>query len=120
MKKIALLTFTSFVLFSFTSELDQLIKTKLSVTVLNKLGNPVEGVVVKVFGTKEDYQKKENEVSPAQQTNKKGKTLFVGLEKKAYFIYAEKGDMDNVGSGVQTDTLVIKRINKINTIITDL
>ena len=87
---------------------------------MDKLGNPVEGAQVKLFLTENEYMKKENEVSPEQQTNKKGKTLFTGLEKKVYFVHAEKGDMDNVGSGIRTDTLVVKRINKINTIITDL
>ncbi|MFK7899639.1 MAG: carboxypeptidase-like regulatory domain-containing protein [Cyclobacteriaceae bacterium] len=108
---------TVFVLSSATFAL---LKTKLQVTVIDKTGNTVEGASVTLYPTKADYFKKTNPVQDAKQTDKKGKVKFSDLEPTTYFMYAEKGDMDNVGSGIKADTLKAGKINKYNTVISDL
>ena len=120
MKKIALLMAVISVFVTTNAETNGIIKTRLVVTVLDQLGNAVSNAIVKIYLTKEDYQRKENEVGTSQFTNHKGKATFTGLEKIPYFIHAEKGDLNNVGSGIKTDTLIEFRINKITTMITDL
>jgi len=97
-----------------------IVKTKLMVTVLNDTGNRVEGVKVTLYTSKKDYQERKNPVGEPQLTNAKGFTTFKNLASEIYFIHAEKGDMDNTGSGTSTlEKLDGRRINKINTIITD-
>jgi len=120
MKKIALLIAVVGLFATVTAETSGLIKTRLTVIVLNKLGNPVKDAIVKIYLTKEDYQKKENEAATSQFTNASGKATFKGLEPTVYYIYAVKGDEDNKGSGFMTDTLEEFRINQVRTIIADL
>ena len=96
---------------------DQILKTQLRITILNELGNPVEGAEVTLYNSDEDYRKEQNPVLPTQTTDDKGRVKFSGLEPKAYFVHAEKGIQDNAGAGVQTDVLQEGRINKANIVI---
>lgn len=90
--------------------------TSLKVTVLDDLGNPVPDAEVILFGNETDYKAETNPIAQ-QITNKKGVTVFKKLETTRYFILASFGDKNNIGSGVQTDTLKEGRINLVNTII---
>ena len=102
--------------FSFSSP-DQLFKTSLRLTILNELGNPVEGAKVTLYNSLEDYRQEENPVSATEMTDDKGRVKFSDLEPKVYFVEATKDNMSNAGAGVQTDTLQENRMNKINIII---
>jgi len=42
---------------------------------------------------------------------------FKKLEPVIYFVYVVKDDMNNVGGGVQTDSLEGGKVNKVNIII---
>lgn len=99
------------------SSFTQLIPTKLRVFVRNDLGNLVEGASVTLYPTKEDYQKETNPVKEARLTDKKGRVTFDDLEMKAYYLHVEKGDLNNNGGGVMTDTLQEKRWNKVTIVI---
>lgn len=109
----------SFVLLGFLSfnAPEQILKTQLRLTILNELGNPVEGANVTLYHTDEDYRQEINPVMATETSDKKGRVKFSGLEPKVYFIHAEKDDKTNAGAGVQTDTLQEGRINKVNIII---
>lgn len=102
--------------FSFNAP-EQLFKTSLRLTILNELGNPVEGATVNLYHNQEDYRQEENPAAETQTTDNKGRVKFTDLEPKVYFVDAEKDDMTNDGAGVQTDTLQEKRMNKVNIII---
>ena len=106
-----------FFLFSFTLTSDQLLPTSLRITVLNELGNTETEVMVTLYGNNEDYKKEENAVMEGKMTDKRGRVIFKGLAPKVYFVNAEKGDKNNYGAGVQTDTLQEGRVNKVNIII---
>lgn len=95
----------------------QFLKTSLRITILDELGNPVEGAEVTLYPTQEDYRQEENPVMPTETTDRKGRVKFSGLEPTVYFVDAIKEDMSNAGAGVQTDTLREGRINKVNIII---
>lgn len=95
----------------------QILKTQLRITILNELGNTVEGANVTLYNNDEDYRQEKNPVMETQLTDSKGRVKFTGLEPKVYYVHAEKDDKDNAGAGVQTDTLQEGRINKVNIII---
>lgn len=119
MKKYSLLSVFLLLLlaaFAFKAP-DQLLRTTLRLTILDELGNPVEGAKVTLYHNQDDYREEKNPASEAQSTDKKGRVKFVGLEPKVYFVNAEKDDMSNAGGGTQTDTLQENRINKSNIII---
>jgi hypothetical protein len=94
----------------------QLVKTSLQVTVRNNLGNLEEGAEVKLYKTDEDYRNDTNMVAKGT-TDEKGRAKFTELESTVYFLDVRKGDMNNFGAGIQTDTLAEKRMNKVTIII---
>ena len=98
-------------LFSF-----QLIKTQLTVTIRNDLGNTVEGATVKLYEKEEDYK---NETKPAAEgkTDAKGIVKFKELKAIPYYVLAEKDDLNNFGGGEQTGKLEAKKINKVTIVI---
>ena len=93
--------------------------TKLRLTVLDKLGNAVEGAEVTLFKTKLDYEKETNPVKPTTYTDEKGRVTFKKLEAIAYYVVVRKGEMTNQGAGEIISALEPKRLNKANVIITD-
>ena len=95
----------------------QVMKTSLRITVLDELGNPVEGATINLYANESDYRSSTNPVAPTATTNNKGIAKVSELESKAYFIDVRKGDKNNVGAGIQTNVLDANRINKVNIII---
>jgi hypothetical protein len=94
----------------------QIIKTQLSVTIRNELGNTEEGVTVQLFETEEDYKTEKNAAAEGQ-TDKKGVVKFKELKAISYYVIARKDDKDNSGGGEQTGKLEANRINKVTVVI---
>jgi hypothetical protein len=94
----------------------QLIKTQMSVTIRNELGNTEEGVTVQLFEKEDDYKAETNAVAEAT-TDAKGVAKFKDLKAISYFVLAKKGDKNNFGGGEQTGKLEEKRINKVTIVI---
>lgn len=94
----------------------QLIKTTLSVTVRDEVGNTVEGATVRLFENEEDY-KTEQHVAQEGVTDAKGLVKFKDLKAIGYFVIVSKGDLDNSGGGERTAKLEEKKVNKITIII---
>lgn len=95
---------------------DQLISTKLKVTVIDGLGNFVEGATVAIYDNEEDYVASTNAVAMLK-TDEKGKVIFKRLMPISYFIQASYKDKKNDGEGVVTSPLTKWRLNKVNTVI---
>jgi len=114
-KILSSIVLVAFALFAFNTNI--FLPTSLKITVLNELGNPVEGASVQLFKTDEDYRAETNAVGEAQLTNQKGKVTFKKLESIVYYVNVEKGDKNNDGAGVQTDTLKTGLLNKVTIII---
>ncbi len=95
----------------------QVFKTSLKITVLDELGNIVEGASVQLFTTDEDYRSETSPVTEIGYTDKKGQVRFKELESKVYYVNVEKGDKNNIGAGVQTDKLIEGKLNKVNIVI---
>src|SRR5688500_3452610 len=87
----------------------QLIKTQISITIRNDLGNIEEGASVKLYATEEDYKTEKNPVAEGT-TDAKGVVKFKELKAISYFVLAQKDDKDNFGGGEQTGKLDANRI----------
>ncbi len=94
----------------------QIIKTQLSLTVRNELGNTEEGVTIQLFEREADYTAEKN-VAAEGKTDKKGVVKFKELKAISYYVIARKEDKDNSGGGEQTGKLEANRINKVTLII---
>ena len=97
----------------------QILKTKLKVTVLNELGNPVEDAKVTIFKNRSDYDEEKNAVDKFQMTNQKGAVTFKGLDSIPYYVMVVKGEMNNFGRGEKVNSLEKGRLNKVNVVISD-
>lgn len=119
MKTIKLITFVSglFLLMNLsTSSFAQIIKTSLTVTVRDELGNTANEVNVKLFEKEEDYVAEKNFVAEGT-TDDKGVVKFKNLKAIPYFVLARKDDKDNTGGGEQTGKLEEKKFNKVTIVI---
>jgi uncharacterized protein (DUF2141 family) len=94
----------------------QIIKTTLTVTVRDELGNTVEGATVQLFEKEEDYTTEKN-VAATGVTDKKGVLKLKDLKAISYYILIKKDDKDNSGGGEQVGKLEAKKINKVTVII---
>jgi len=98
------------------SSADQLLPTKLRVTVIDGLGNFVEGASVSIYESEKDYLASENAVATLK-TDSKGRVTFKNVKPMAYFIEAKHEGKNNNGEGVMTGELSEGKINKVNTVI---
>jgi uncharacterized GH25 family protein len=103
-------------LYSFTSSY-QVISTGMRITVLSRLGNPVENAKVTVFETREDYENEENAIAGPAFTDSKGRVTFKNLDEKQYYVQVIKGDDSNYGDAEQTGKLDKGKLNKFNIVI---
>ncbi|MEP0987803.1 carboxypeptidase-like regulatory domain-containing protein [Ekhidna sp.] len=94
----------------------QLLPTKLRVTVIDGLGNFVEGATVSIYENEADYRASENAVS-TMTTDKKGRVTFKDVKPVSYYIEATFDGKNNNGEGVMTSELSEGKINKVNTVI---
>jgi hypothetical protein len=94
----------------------QIIKTQMSVTIRNELGNTESGATVQLYETEEDYKGEKNAVAESV-TDEKGVAKFKELKAISYYVLAKKGDKNNFGGGEQTGKLEAKRINKVTIVI---
>jgi uncharacterized GH25 family protein len=113
MKKIAFFVFAFVVTLAAHA---QIIKTSLTMTVRDDLGNTVDGATVKIFEIQADYNAEKNPAAEGT-TDAKGVVKFKNLKAIAYFILARKGDKDNAGGGEQTGKLEEKKFNKTTVVI---
>ena len=114
MKKLLSLFFVCFVIV-VTSQA-QIIKTSLTLTVRDELGNTAKGVAVKLFENEADYTAEKNP-SAEGTTDAKGVVKFKNLKAIAYYVLARKGDKDNAGGGEKTGQLEEKKFNKATVVI---
>ena len=94
----------------------QIVKTSLSITVRDEVGNTVAGATVQLFEKEEDYTTEKN-VAVEGVTDDKGYLKLKELKAISYFVIVRKDDKDNSGGGEQTGRLEEKRINKVTIII---
>lgn len=94
----------------------QLLSTKLNITVVDELGNPVEDATVSIYKTKDDYMQSQDTLMSAT-TDKKGLVKFKDLEPVSYFVDARTAEKNNDGKGAKIAPLEEGRVNKVNIVI---
>jgi len=94
----------------------QILKTTLTVTVRDDLGNTVEGATIQLFESEEDYTREEN-VAAEGVTDKKGVFKFKELKPIPYFVIVRTEDKDNAGGGEKIEKLEEKKVNKVTIVI---
>ncbi len=117
MKKLIYLVAVVILLVSYGFKTVDPASTSIKISVLDNLGNMVEGATVTLYTSKDDYR---NETNPAQEpgiTDAKGVVKFKKISAVKYFIYVTKGDMNNIGNGVETDPLEEGKLNKLTIVI---
>lgn len=112
---IELLLLLAFITTNYAST--EVLPTSLRITVIDNLGNFVEGAQVIIYTSQEDYNSDENPAAGPLATDKKGRVTFKNLNPQSYFVDARYGDKTNIGEGVKTAPLQEGRINKVNTVI---
>ncbi len=95
---------------------DQLLPTKLRVTVINGQGNLVEGATVSLYNSEEDFLASTDPLK-LDRTDAKGRVTFKGVEPRSYYIEARKGEMNNDGRSSKTSNLQEGKLNKVNVVI---
>lgn len=98
-------------------EVKQLFPTVLKITVLDDIGNPVQGATVTLYNNETDYYNNENPAYEAGETNEKGEVKFKKIDAKRYLMDVEKGDLSNEGGGIETHNLEKGKVNRIRVII---
>ena len=94
----------------------QLLKTYLTITVRDEVGNTVAGATVQLFEKEEDYAKEEN-IAMEGVTDNKGVLKLKDLKAMSYFVIVRKDDKDNAGGGERTGKLDDKKVNKVTIVI---
>ncbi len=94
----------------------QIIKTSLTLTIRDELGNVVEGASVALFENEPDFNSEKNPVAQGV-TDKKGVVKFKELKAISYYVISRKGDKDNMGGGEQIGQLEANKFNKATVII---
>jgi len=108
---------TGILFFQFKPKEAQFFDTNLRITIQDDLGNVLEGATVTLFANNEDYRSSSNPIAGPLLTDKKGRVTFKELESKVYYLYAEKGKMNNNMLGVKTEKLEEDKLNKIAIVI---
>ena len=118
-KALLLLSFLSIgiVFSSFKSSDWKFLPTTLKVTVLDELGNPVQGCKVTLYLTENDYREETNPVGEGMLTDEGGVVRFKKLEPVEYYVHAIYEKKTNIGAGVKTQTLQEGKTNRVNTVI---
>jgi len=95
----------------------QIFPTSMRITVISRLGNPVENAQVTIYQNRDDYENEENAVAGPELTDRKGRVTFKNLEEKQYYVQVVKGDNSNYGDAEQTNKLEKGKMNKFNIVI---
>ena len=95
----------------------QLLKTKATIDVINKLGEHLEGAEVTLYKTIDDFNNNKNQVQETKKTNEKGIVKFTKLDAISYYIQVEKNDLSNIFTAEKTKALVAKKANRFIIII---
>ena len=74
----------------------------LEIYVLDPLGNRVAGATVNIYRFREDWEKEQNPIKPAEISDAKGLIRFVNLESGNYFIDITKEEFNNWAGKVET------------------
>lgn len=74
----------------------------LEITVIDQFNHPVKEALVTIFDSQEEWAMRENPLQAWKMTDDNGKVMFLNLQETNYFIYAEKGKLNNLKNEIKT------------------
>ena len=80
----------------------------LEITVLDQYNNPVSGASVAIFDDLNQWGMLENPVQVWKLTDDLGIVTYTGLSEQHYYIFAEKGELNNLKNEIKTITPTIE------------
>jgi len=87
---------------------------QLEISVVNMEGQPVPQVMVGLFDNLEEWSMMENPVQVWRETGQDGKVLFMDLQEKIYFYYADGDSLSNIGHEIQLrESLNVNEIRQV-------
>jgi len=114
--KLMVFAFCLFLFANASTSYAQIIKTSLTITVRDDLGNTVEAASVKLFENEADYLAEKN-IAYEGVTDNKGVVKFKKMKSIPYYVLASKGDKNNAGGGEITGKLEPNVYNKVTIVI---
>jgi len=99
---------------AFTTDIARKVRAKIYV--VTESNEIVEGAKVTLYKTHENYKAEKKPVISGK-TNEKGFIEFRDLQEIVYYMHVIKGDLNNNGGSVQTDTLHAKGKNRFEVMI---
>lgn len=85
--------------------------TSLELTIVNNLGNPIQGANVKLYSSYDDWNLGINQVGYTLTSNFAGKVKFTNLSPVKYYWFAEYDCQNNVNGAVTTTQPLSNNIN---------
>ena len=87
----------------------------LEITIVDSFNNVVSEALVALFDSQEEWALRENPIQVWKITDSFGEVQFLNLQEKNYFIYAEKGNLNNLTTEITTSSKLIN--NQIRLLI---
>ncbi|MCK5821088.1 MAG: hypothetical protein KAH17_04350 [Bacteroidales bacterium] len=86
----------------------------LELIVIDQYNNPVGEVLLALFDTQEEWAMQENPLQAWKISDANGRVMFVNLQERNYFIFAEKDKLNNLKNEITTsDILLNNQIRQI-------
>ncbi len=93
--------------------------TSLEFTVVNDLGNTINGASVKLYGSSDDWLKQTNQIGSTKYSDENGKVKFDDLQSMKYYWFAENSCYNNYNGAVTTKEPISKgKNNLVNVVLT--
>ena len=90
----------------------------LELSVVNSDGQPVAGVLVGLFDDMDQWSMLENPVQAWRETNENGIVVFLDLQEKIYYFYADGDTLCNIGHEILLqESLRLNEIRQVKVII---
>jgi hypothetical protein len=96
---------------------DTSLSTSLKIRVIDRQGNSISGVAVKLYSALEDLEHDEKQTGLTQTSDTTGEVMFDNLQELKYYWLAEKGCTNNINGIITTDIL---ELNKTRTVTSTL
>lgn len=88
----------------------------LEIQVLDSFNNPVKNAVVGLFDNQEEWGMLENPIQVWRTTDQQGRVRFLNLLEKKYYIFAEKGALNNLKTEIVISDKLLRNELRLITI----
>lgn len=86
----------------------------IEITVLDSFNNVVSDALVAIFDNQDEWAMRENPLQVWKKTDINGKVLFLNLQERNYYVFAEKGNLSNLKTEILTNNKLL--VNQIQSL----